>query len=223
MCRRLSEATANSLNNVKQMTATGLQHAIEKHGSMEIEVDIHAPYIIVPYGGVYTGNENVLVINLGRLKLSTTPRSLSKVNVRTLHDSGTDETDILHQMIDQSYDKFDIVFTDLQVVLAQSGEDWKHCLNLSQETPLHILNPLTLKVTLEKCLITDDPRLPLIKIKGELPSISLKIVNSKLILLMTLISSIPFPENETAALPPKASDSVVTIQTKVYTSRLLIH
>lgn len=178
------------------MTATGLQYAIEKHTYLELSVDISAPYVIIPYGGKYTGNENVLVINLGRLRMSTLPRCKSKPNIKEMYKTGTDASDVLKEMIDQSYDKFNLDFSDLQVILAQSGEDWMSSLMSSKPTPYHILNPLTIMITLEKCLIVDDPRLPLIKVRGELPSISLKVVNSKLVLLMTLINSIPYPKTE---------------------------
>lgn len=179
------------------MTATGLQYAIEKHTSLELNVDIHAPYIIIPYGGQYTGNENVLVLNLGHLRVTTLPRDDS-ANVKALYKEGCDDSAILQSMIEQSYDNFNIDFTDLQMVLAQSGEDWMSCLEKSQESPMHILNPLSLKISLQKCVITDDPRLPLMKVKGELPSISINIVNAKLIQIMSLIGSIPFPKSEPA-------------------------
>lgn len=178
------------------MTATGLQYAIEKHTSLELKIDLHAPYIIIPYGGKYTGNENVLVFNLGRLRMSTLSRQDYVTNVKALHQAGTKETEILNRMIDQSYDKFKIDLTDIQIVLAQSGEDWLECLEQSKESKLHILKPLTLRVSLEKCLITDDPRLPLVKVRGELPSLSLQIVNTKLIHLLSLIHSIPFPKTD---------------------------
>lgn len=194
------------------MTATGLQYAIEKHTSLEVNVDISAPYIIVPYGGKYTGNENVLVINLGRLRMSTEPRAKSMTNVKEMFKAGTDVSDVLRQMIDQSYDKFKLDFSDLQVILAQSGDDWMSCLRSSEGTQYHILNPLTLKISLEKCLISDDPRLPLIKVRGELPSISLQLVNSKLVLLMTLINSIPLPKSEPVNIGATSSVALLPVQ-----------
>lgn len=188
---RLSEATAHSLDNVKQMTATGLQHAIEQHTSLELNIDIDAPYVLIPYAGHYTGDENVLVINLGRLKISTEPRH-GLASVKHLYKEGHDNADILQSMIEKSYDKFKIDFTDLQIVLAQSGEDWMECLKASKETVMHVLSPVSLNISVQKCVITDDPRLPLLKVNGELETITLNLVNTKIIQIMSLVNSIPF-------------------------------
>jgi hypothetical protein len=38
----------------------------------------------------------------------------------------------------------------------------------------------------EKCLITDDPRLPLLKVTGELPAIDIKIAGKHKILCVVL-------------------------------------
>lgn len=177
------------------MTATGLQYTIEQHTTLELNIDLHAPYIIIPYGGKYTENENVLVVNLGRLRVSTGNKQQTG-DLRSMYAAGTDEKEILNQLIEQSYEKFILQFTDLQIVLAQSDENWQTSLKQSKKTVLHILNPLSVNVTFLKCLITDDPRLPIIKIRGQMPSISLNIINSRLILLLSLINSIPFPKRD---------------------------
>ncbi|KAF2903862.1 hypothetical protein ILUMI_02321 [Ignelater luminosus] len=190
---QLSAAAESSLSNFKEMSATGLQHAIEQHTVLDLKIDLHAPYIIIPYGGKYTGVENVLVINLGCMKISSGDRKDS-LDVRHLHARGAGGREILEEMIAQSYDKFVLEFTDLQIVLAQGGEDWLKYVNESSVTPLHLLSPVNLDLTIFKCLITDDPRLPLLKIRGQLPSISINITDVRLLLLVALATSIPFPE-----------------------------
>ncbi|KAJ8973735.1 hypothetical protein NQ317_012874 [Molorchus minor] len=65
---QIQAAAGSGLFNVKEMTSTGMAHTIETHARLDINVDLSAPYVIIPYGGKYTGEENVLVLNLGRLK-----------------------------------------------------------------------------------------------------------------------------------------------------------
>lgn len=183
------------------MSATGLQHTIETHAILDLKVDLHAPYVIIPYGGKYTGVENVLVINLGRVQILSEKRADS-VNISNLHAQGTAGDKILEEMILRSYDKFILEFTDLQIVLAQGGEDWNRYINESIVTPSHLLSPLSLNLTFYKCLITDDPRLPLTKIKAQLPSISFNITDVRLLLLVALATSIPLPEENLPENPP---------------------
>lgn len=51
---RLQAAAENKLANFKELSATGIQYAVEKRVVMDVNIDISAPYIIVPYGGLLT-------------------------------------------------------------------------------------------------------------------------------------------------------------------------
>lgn len=61
---------------------------------------------------------------------------------------------------------------------------------------MHVLNPVNLHLKLYQCVITDDPRLPLAKVSGELPSINVTLTDTRLVLLMDLFLSVPFPTGE---------------------------
>lgn len=86
----------------------------------------------------------------------------------------------------------------------QGDEDWKSCLKESKKTDMHVLVPVSLNMMFHKCLFTDDPRLPLTKIKGELPSINVTMSDAKILLLYSLLNSIPLPS-------PSDSESEVEI------------
>lgn len=188
---------------MKEMTATGLQHAIEKHTRLDLDVTLHAPIVIIPYEGRYTGGENILVANLGNVHVYTVDRSRSEmVNVRKLHGEGMEQEEIMKELIQRSYDQFKLDLTDLQILMAQSDENWKDYIKQSTNiSPMHILNPITLNLTYSKCLITDDPRLPLSKITCKLPSIQLNLTDARLFLLIALGTSIPLPKSEDIGEP----------------------
>lgn len=71
-----------------------------------------------------------------------------------------------------------------QILIANKGENWKNKFNESFQNELYILKPTTVSIQVEKCLITDDPRLPLLKIIGELPAIDIKIAGQYKIILL---------------------------------------
>lgn len=179
-----------------------MQYAIDKHSHLEILVDLQAPYVIIPYSGKYTGSEKCLIANLGSLKISTVEKKSSVLDVKKMHAQGIEEKEILKELIEQSYDKFVLQFTKLQVILAQSSEDWYTVIQNAVESPLHLLYPVSLEITFYKCLINDDPRLPLNKIMGELPSLALNLTDAQLMDLLSLVKSIPFPESEPTELKP---------------------
>lgn len=66
----------------------------------------------------------------------------------------------------------------------------------SKKSDMHVLVPVSLNLMFHKCLITDDPRLPLTKIKAELPSINVTMSDAKILLLYALVSSIPLPSKD---------------------------
>lgn len=192
------------------MTATGLQYAIDKHIKLDINIDFHAPYVVIPYAGKYTGTENVLVVNLGRLKVYSFGVRSSIVDVQQLHRDGKDQAHILQFMRENCYDNFMLELMDLQILIAQSDEDWLKAIKESVTTKMHLLQPLSLKISLSKCLITDDPRLPQTKIRGELPSIDITISEARLLLLAALGTSIEFPSNDVLE-PEPLTVSIISI------------
>lgn len=49
---RLSQAAMAKFDEVKEQSATGLQHSIEQHKYTEISVDLMSSYVLVPEGGL---------------------------------------------------------------------------------------------------------------------------------------------------------------------------
>jgi hypothetical protein len=67
-----------------------------------------------------------------------------------------------------------------QVLVSLPNENWRTEIG-KRSSPLFLLRPTTIKVQLEHCLITNDPELPLCKIKGKLDKIAINIADYRLI------------------------------------------
>lgn len=67
---------------------------------------------------------------------------------------------------------------------------------------MHVLQPVNLIVSINKCLVTDDPRLPQVKIAGQLPSITLNLSDDRLLNILALVSSIPLPTGDSTEPAP---------------------
>lgn len=104
----LSSVAGNGISNIKEMSATGLQHAIDQHTHLDLRMSIHAPICILPYGGKYLGSENLVIVNLGLLTINTDNRRATMRDVRQMHAQGATEDEILNEMITQSYDQFKV-------------------------------------------------------------------------------------------------------------------
>ncbi|XP_050293110.1 intermembrane lipid transfer protein Vps13 isoform X2 [Anthonomus grandis grandis] len=198
---QIQAAASSKLTDVKQMTSTGLQYAIEQHTRLDVDLILHAPYIIIPYNGKYEEFGNVLVIDLGQIKIHSSGERSSVMDVRRLYQEGLAQEEIFEKMKSFSYDHFAMELTDLQILVAQGEENWKQYIVNSASTEMHLLNPLSLNIQYSKCLITDDPRLPHQIIKCELPSVAMSVSDARLTLAMALVFSIPLPESDSLPQP----------------------
>ncbi|KAI4459978.1 vacuolar protein sorting-associated protein vps13 [Holotrichia oblita] len=190
---QLSEATATTISDVKTRSTAGIQYLVDQHVLVDIKIDLYAPYLILPYGGVYRGAENIIVANLGYLKVTSTERLKSTIKEKHLK---ADADDVFKVLMEESYDKFIIELTQLQILLVPGGEEWMDVMKENKTSPLHLLKPISLFLTFHKCLIDNDPRLAQSKLSGILPSIKMVVSDHQIILLSALMNSIPFPKEE---------------------------
>jgi hypothetical protein len=70
---RLQATAESKLADFKEMSATGLQYAIQQQSVMDLSVDLQAPYIIVPHGGFYSGYVRCCLLVSLVTVLQTTP------------------------------------------------------------------------------------------------------------------------------------------------------
>nr|XP_022907872.1 vacuolar protein sorting-associated protein 13-like [Onthophagus taurus] len=185
-----------SFDNVKYQSSAKIQYAIDNHSQIDLVIDLYAPYVIIPYAGHYSGTENVIAINLGRVKFVSIAAEKSAIKEKQRKYT---QEELLEALKAESYDKFMLSFSDFQVLLVPGYEDWLPILKKSPKTKYHVLYPMNLDMELYICLVDFDPRLPKCKIEGALSSISLNITDYQLVLTLGLIKSIPFPQTEETA------------------------
>lgn len=181
---------------LSDMSALGLQYAIEHHVMTEVEIDLKSSYVLVPYEGCYAGQsdlKDLLVLNLGHLSVMTLPRDLAS-NPRLLHQQGLSAESIVATMREESYDRFLVELKNVQVLLALAGEDWEDALRNQKSSYMHLVEPVSFSCQVEKCLVQNDPSLPNLKIVGKLSTVSLVVEDNRMIHLMQLYESIPFSE-----------------------------
>jgi hypothetical protein len=75
--------------------------------------------------------ENVLIVNLGSVKITSLPRDRSYPSIRTLHSQGTSEEEIMQSMISQSFDRFKLNLEQMQVCEAVTYHfKWLSCFQI---------------------------------------------------------------------------------------------
>ncbi|KAI5727709.1 hypothetical protein M8J77_005899 [Diaphorina citri] len=196
---QLQEAAATKMIEFKEMSALGLQNAITKRTVVDLNVRLQGSYLLIPHGGHYTGVESLLVVNLGSFAVTSSKnRVKEEINVAKMYRAGTSEQEILRELITKSYDQYCVELNDLQVMITYPGERWLPPV----EKDIHVLRPTTVTVHLQKCLIMDDPRLPRLKVQGELPKINIKMAETRLLRAFEILLSIPQAQTRASPLDP---------------------
>lgn len=184
---QLTSATLTKLEEFRDKTSTGLVYIIETQKVLDVRINWKSSYIVIPQDGIFSPASNLLLLDLGHLKVTSKSRS----ELPVLH-AGANLEDIMHR----AYDSFDFQLKSVQLLYSKVGDDWKEArkLNLSAQ---HILAPMHFNVEVSKAMVFTDIRMPKFKIFGKLPLISLVISDQKLQGILDLIDSIPKPVSKT--------------------------
>ncbi|XP_068616831.1 intermembrane lipid transfer protein VPS13A [Brachionichthys hirsutus] len=207
----LTNATLMKLEQFRDRTATGLLYVIETQKILDLKVNLKASYVIVPQTGFYDGTQNILLLDLGHFKMC----SLSRKDLPQLSVTGSKIEDIMSR----AYDSFDIQLSSLQFLYSKPDGDWKMA-RKQKQSPLHILEPVDLKVIFSRAMVVKDSRMAKYKMSGELPLLSLRISDDKLRSVLELVDSIPLPESRPA---PRNAAAPATTKPKLSFTPQLHH
>lgn len=142
-----------------------------------------------------------MVISLGSLLLKTEPSSQDAKNISSMHVSGITSDEILKNIMDRAYDKFNLNIDNIQILLAKQTESWRETLSRSKITKMHILAPTSLQVKADLCVVDDDPRLPKTRIQAKIPSVCVSMTEQRVLDALSLATSIPLPEGDIEPTP----------------------
>uniref|UniRef100_A0A8C2TC19 Vacuolar protein sorting 13 homolog A n=1 Tax=Coturnix japonica TaxID=93934 RepID=A0A8C2TC19_COTJA len=177
---QLTSATLMKLEEFREKTSTGLLYVIETQKVLDLKINLMASYVIVPQKGFYDCTSNLLLLDLGSLK----------VGQSTIED-----------IMSRAYDSFDIQLTSIQLLYSKHDENWQEARKLKYSSQ-HILQPLDVKVEFGRAMVVTDARMPKFKLSGQLPLLSVQISDQKLKSILELVDSIPKAESSPATSPP---------------------
>ncbi|XP_042521533.1 vacuolar protein sorting-associated protein 13A isoform X1 [Dipodomys spectabilis] len=205
---QLTSATLTKLEEFRNKTATGLLYIIETQKVLDLRINLKASYVIVPQDGIFSPTSNILLLDLGHLKVTSKSRS----ELSDVKPSGAK----LEELMLRAYDSFDVQLTSIQLLYSRVGDNWKEARKLNVSTQ-HILVPMHVSVELSKAMVFMDIRMPKFKLSGKLPLVSLRISDKKLQGIMELVESIPKPTPVADVSAPVKS---FQIQTSIPTSEI---
>lgn len=99
----------------------------------KFQVDIQAPYFIIPEKGEYIPETHkLLIIDLGCLHITSDTQDALSLDINTATQQ---------QLESAFYDKFNVRLENLQALIASPGQDWSKARLHNEDLKLHLIKP----------------------------------------------------------------------------------
>lgn len=184
----LIDVASETLEGIRKETRAGLENALENHKTIDLDLDVQAPIIIVPEDVTRKDCQHI-VLDAGRISLSSVLADQSAVDtVRSRQGKQYTEEDY-RQLEELMYDRFFVKLESTQLVM---GPNLEHCMQslsgtLHEQHEMHLLERINLDFTLHNSILPKAPNLTKFKMTGHLPILKVNFSDRKYKTLMTII------------------------------------
>ncbi|KAF7232937.1 hypothetical protein EG68_04047 [Paragonimus skrjabini miyazakii] len=230
--QELSSQVLSSLEDVKEVTVSGLRHLASRRIYTEVKIDVRPSYFLLPDNGIFRNHCRMLLVDLGSLTVRSTQTKAQfktkdkREDIALSRSTSAGENElsvgaeqpkprqrkIMHatfeELKEDAYDVYEINVSSMQIVMVEKDEDWR-VLRTKQHSPSHILRPLGVTFFLKRCLLHNDVNLPKILIDGCLPVFSVDLTDKVLKSLFELVDNVPFPEPDKRLTTPADPNDVL--------------
>ncbi|KAA1471483.1 DUF1162-domain-containing protein [Dentipellis sp. KUC8613] len=205
----LLNVASETLEGFRKETRAGLEYALQTHKTIDVQVDMSAPIIIVPES-ITREKCKYLVIDAGHISVESD--LADKAAIREIHlkrnQSYTDED--YTRLESLMYDK---VFLKLEAAQFVLGEDLKTCrdaLKSRERDSLHLIERINIDLQVQNSIVPTAVNLSRFKVSGNLPRLQVNFSDSKYKSMMRLLDvTIPqfdgAPAKPSGPIPPSGT------------------
>ena len=196
----LMETAGATVEGIRQQTRAGLEFALEEHKTVNANLDIQAPLIIIPES-ITSKSSLCMVLDVGHMSLNS-----ELVDRKTMEDIQSKQKkqyneEDFKQLEGLMYDKFNLKLDSTQLLLGPGIEATKEQLNAEEDPKnLRVVDRINMDFLLETCIMPKATDLTKTRISGHMPVLHASISDSKYKNLMKLIDiAIPKFDNDAMA------------------------
>ena len=206
----LMESAGSTVEGLRQQTRAGLEFALSEHKTVDVQLDLQAPLIIVP-DSVTHKSSICLILDAGHVSVrSDLIDKATLADIEKKQKQQYTEKDF-KELENLMYDKFLLKLQDTQVLIGTTVEDTRKTLDDKDSSrEYHIVDRINMDFTIAACIIPQATDLTKFSINGHLPVLHAMISDSKYKALMKLLDfAIPkFDEGSAEAQRPVSPDQV---------------
>ena len=183
----LLDTAGATVEGIRQQTRAGLEFALEEHKTLNANLDIQAPLIIIPES-ITKESALCLIVDAGHVSLNS--ELVDKDTMRDIQSKQKKQysDEDFKQLEGLMYDKFLLKLDSTQLLIGPGIQATKDQLNAKDDPKnLHIIDRINMDFTLETSIIPKASDLTKTRISGHLPVLHASISDKKYKDLMKLI------------------------------------
>ncbi|KAI8333584.1 hypothetical protein BC941DRAFT_504565 [Chlamydoabsidia padenii] len=188
----LIEVAGDTLEEFKRQTRAGLEYALENHSTLDLDVDMNAPIIIIPESCLMEDTP-VTIIDAGHIRIDSDLANQELTDeFKASHHKDYSAED-LKRLEGLMYDKFHVGLTQIKLLVGQNIRKTMAQLDLNAsdtDGDDHVLRRVDIQLLLERCIVPGASQFTKIKVQGQAPLVSVNLSTQKYKTLMKAIDLI---------------------------------
>ncbi|KAJ7634302.1 vacuolar protein sorting-associated protein 13 [Mycena polygramma] len=199
----LLSVASETLEGLRKETRAGLEFALQTHKTIDIQMDMNAPVIIIPED-VTTHKCKHLIIDAGHIAIESNLADKGAIRAIHLKRNKQYSDEDYKELESLMYDKVSLRLEAAQFVLGNDLQSCQDALTSDVKDSLHLLERINLDLQVQNSIVPTAFNLAKFKVSGHLPSLQVNLSDTKYKALMRLIDvCIPkFGEDSGAASTP---------------------
>ncbi|KAH6917385.1 vacuolar protein sorting-associated protein vps13 [Coprinopsis sp. MPI-PUGE-AT-0042] len=182
----LLNVASQTLEGLRKETRAGLEYALQTHKTVDLQVDMNAPVIIVPED-ITTAECTHLIVDAGHIAIES--QLGDKKAIQTIHQKRNQQyTDEDYKRLESlMYDKLLLNLEDAQFILGKDLEQCRNALKNPDRDSRRLLERISIGLEIQKSIVPSAATLSQIKVLGNLPSLHLNLSDTKYRSLLRLV------------------------------------
>ncbi|EIW86715.1 vacuolar protein sorting-associated protein 13 [Coniophora puteana RWD-64-598 SS2] len=198
----LLSAASQTLEGLRKETRAGLEYALQKHKTVDLQVDLNAPIIIIPEN-ITTNVCQHLVIDAGHISVESKlvdKEAIRAIQAKRNQQYGEEDYKRLESLM---YDKMILRLEAAQFVLGGDLQSCKEAITSQRSDSLHLLERINVDFEVQNSIVPTALNLARFKVSGKLPALRVNISDIKYKSLMRIIDvAIPHFDDDVQSSPP---------------------
>ncbi|KAI7902142.1 uncharacterized protein BX663DRAFT_436105 [Cokeromyces recurvatus] len=179
----LIEVAGDTLEDIKNQTRASLEFALDQHTTIDLQIDMDAPVIIIPEDCTSIESRGI-VIDAGHINVESNlapPEALALMKSKSTIDDTAKLRDLM-------YDRFTVQLTQTKILVGDSIETCLVQVRRPRDelSYLHFVDPIDMTFLMELCIIRKSIEMPRFKISGHLPLLKVNFSDTKYRAIMQL-------------------------------------